>query len=391
MAQQGQSLLTAVERTLALFKIRVPIIQAPMAGVTTPAMVAAVSNAGGLGSYAAAYVQPNDLRTAIRTIRSLTTRPFAINLFVPEGHPDGALPVSEEATASTPEELAAINNLRAAVGLQPVTNMRSIVPPGFRPSFEDQIAVVREEKVPVLSFTFGALDASIVASLRSNGTLIVGTATTVREAKALEASGVDAIVAQGVEAGGHRGNFMSTPPRDGMIGLMALVPQVVAAVSVPVIAAGGIMNGGGVAASLMLGAGAAQMGTAFLACAESGWPEAQKAAVVAANEGSTVLTRALSGKSARALENAAVRAFAGTRLEGIPREGVQEPGLNDAHVSRMREVFKASMDAGSADRAAVFVGQASSLCRRDGAADIVRAVMGEFDAQMRAVGKAFGH
>lgn len=248
--------------------IRLPIVQAPMAGgLSTPGLVAAVSEAGGLGSLAGGMVGPDELRSLIRETRALTRRPFAVNLFAPLPPP-------------SPERLAQWADLHGV----PVPD------PNPTPRYEDQVAVVVEERVRVFSFTFGIPDARPGPDV-----VTIGTATTPSEAVALEAAGVHAVVAQGYEAGGHRGTFGGAVERS-LIGTLALVPQVVDAVSVPVIASGGIMDGRGVAAALALGAQAVQLGTAFLACDEAGTSEAHRTAL---GTGTTV-TQVLTGRHARA-------------------------------------------------------------------------------------------
>lgn len=270
--------------------IDLPIVQAGMAGgATTPQMVAAVSNAGGLGTLGAAYMTPQQLRAAIHEIKALTTRPFAVNLLLTESvHAD------EQAIAAVQEKMQPIRE-ELGVGVPaPVTK--------YAEPFAEQIAVVLEEQVPVLSFAFGLLSAEWVAACQKQQIRLIGTATTVREARLLEQSGVDLIVGQGSEAGGHRGTFASDW-RDGMVGTMALIPQLVDAVQVPVIAAGGIMDGRGVAAAWMLGAEGAQLGTAFLTCQESGAHPQYQQALLASTEEQTTIIRAFSGKPARGLKN----------------------------------------------------------------------------------------
>ena len=238
--------------------VEYPVFQAPMAGgPSTPELTAAVSNAGGLGAMGAGYVSADALREAIRATRALTSRPFCMNLFAPE--PPAASPAPEDVARAQ----AALAPFRTEVGLA------AAVAPSAAQPFRDQLRVVLEERVPVFSFTFGALAPEDVAALARNGAVVMGTATNVREARALEATGVHAVVAQGGEAGGHRGTFLG-PVEGGLAGTMALVPQLVDAVRVPVVAAGGIMDGRGIAAAFALGASAAALGTAFLASPESG-------------------------------------------------------------------------------------------------------------------------
>jgi nitronate monooxygenase len=218
-------------------RIKYPILQAPMAGgPTTPDLVASVSNAGGLGSLGAGYLTPEQIRNAIREIRGKTDRPFAVNLFVPE-QPN----TSVDTIAEMNDHL---NTYRLSLGIAPNPSI-----PKFAESFDEQVQVVLEENVSVFSFTFGIPSQHIIQSMKQKGIVVMGTATTVDEAIALEAAGVDAIVAQGSEAGGHRGSFL-TGSADTLIGIMALVPQMVDHVSVPVIASGGIMDGRGLVATL---------------------------------------------------------------------------------------------------------------------------------------------
>jgi nitronate monooxygenase len=270
---------TALARRLG---VRVPIIQAPMAGVgSTARLAAAVTGAGGLGSVAGAMLGPDELRGAIREVRALTDGPFAVNLFAP-------LP---------PPSTARVEEWAALTGVTPPAW-------GDRPRFDDQLAVIIAERVPVFSFTFG------IPPLSGVDAVIVGTATTVAEAVALERAGVDAVVAQGFEAGGHRGTFLQ-PVERSLVGGVALVPQIVDAVSVPVIASGAIMDGRGIAAARALGAQGAQLGTAFLRSAEAGTSEAHREALSA----DTILTRVLTGRYARAVRTPLVDRLEASGLE----------------------------------------------------------------------------
>jgi nitronate monooxygenase len=270
-----------VTRLTELLGIRLPLVQAPMAGgPSTPELVAAVSEAGGLGSLAGGT--PESLRAAIRSVRARTGRPFAVNPFAPLEQPQA----SAETIAAVHRALAPF---RAQLGLpQPEA------PPPPAPGWEQLVEVVVEERVPVLSFTFG------IPPLEGLDCVTIGTATSAAEAVALERAGVDAVVAQGAEAGGHRGG-------DALVPLRELVPQVVAAVSVPVVAAGGLMDGADVAAALALGAEGAQLGTAFLATPESGAPPAHKRALREPHE--SVLTSAYSGRAARAIRTPLIDAL----------------------------------------------------------------------------------
>jgi nitronate monooxygenase len=255
--------------------LRFALVQAPMANVSTPELVAAVSEAGALGSFGAALTPPDELRAAIRKIRELTTAPFSVNLFAP------LFPEEPE-----PEAIDAVRALVSRYG-EPG---RPSAPPW---SLDDQIAVVLEERVPVLSTTFGLVDPE---PFHDVGIAVIGTATTVEEAREHELDGVDAVVAQGAEAGGHRGTFLDSF-QTGLVPLAELVPAMAGAVSIPVIAAGGIMDGEGIAAALALGAQAVQLGTAFLFCPESAASAAWKQAL---REHETVVTPAYTGRPARA-------------------------------------------------------------------------------------------
>ncbi|MEQ8813884.1 MAG: nitronate monooxygenase [Thalassobaculum sp.] len=267
-----------------------PIIQAPMAGGgDTPALVAAVAEAGGIGFLGAQYLPLERIGEVARAVRARTNRAFGVNLFAPQPAP--VLPPDPEAA------VARVAPFFAELGLEAPS-----VPASAADDFEDRLAALLETGASSLSFTMGLLPEPAMQAARARGMTLIGTATSVDEAVALERSGVDAIVAQGGEAGGHRGTFLGDLGA-GVVGTMALVPQVVDAVSVPVIASGGIMDGRGIAAALVLGAQAVQMGTAFLTCDEAGVPEAYKAAILAAAEHQTRVTRAFSGRPARGIVN----------------------------------------------------------------------------------------
>lgn len=280
------SVTTAVTEMLG---IRHPIIQAPMASATSAEIVAAVSNAGGLGSLGAAYLAPDTLRAEIDEIRRATDRPFMVNLFVPDR--------STWDAACLDRANAALQPIRVELGVSPPSD-----PPRSNNAFAEQFEVLIEARVPVFSFHFGIPEGDAVARAKAVGMVVAGSATTVADAKRLADAGADIVVAQGVEAGGHQGTFdVETEP--SMIGVHALVRQVVDVISVPVIAAGGIMDGGDIAAVLKAGAGAAQMGTAFLVCPESVAHPCHKRAVLEAGDDTTRLTRAFSGRPARGLVN----------------------------------------------------------------------------------------
>src|SRR5512140_733609 len=335
--------------------VKHPLVLAPMAGgPSTPALCAAVSEAGGLGSYGAAYVAPARLRELIREIRAATARPFAINLFADDG-----VAADGETLRRAQEALA---GYRAELGLPP-----SGPPPATVP-MRDGFAVLLEERVPVFSFTFGIPAQDILEACRKAGIATMGTATTVAEARALDAAGVDLICAQGAEAGGHHGTFdrAAEPP---LVGTMALVPQVVDAVRKPVIAAGGIMDGRGFAAALALGASAASLGTAFLRCPAAGTSPPYRAALRDARDDATTVTRAFSGRVARGLANRFTREMAGAPLAPY---FVQN--------SLTREIRTAAARNGDAGLLSLWAGQAAALGRELPARELTAQILREADA-----------
>jgi nitronate monooxygenase len=277
-AQSVYTYSTVETELTRLLGTRHPLIQAPMAGgPTTTDLVVAVCEAGALGSIAGAASSPDALREWIREVRARTDRPFAVNLFAPVETPE-----PDPAAVDAMQKL--LEPHRAELGLDPAEPRR---PPW---TALDQLAVVVEERVPAFSFTFGIppLDGL-------DETIVLGTANTVDEAIALEQAGVHAVVAQGLEAGGHRSTFIGSV-EDGLVPLAELVPAVAERVDVPVVAAGGIVDGAGIAAALRAGAAAAQLGTAFLYSHESGARSAWKDAL---REHETFLTAAYTGRTAR--------------------------------------------------------------------------------------------
>jgi nitronate monooxygenase len=336
-----------------------PIIQAPLAGGgDTPDLVAAVAEAGGLGFIGAAYLAPAQITEAAGAVRARTNRPFGINLFAPLPAP--SLP-DDPAPA-----LAALASYHAELGLPPPA-----LPARASENFSEQLGAALESGASVFSVALGLLPNDAIAAVKSRGMFLIGTATTPEEAVEQEKAGVDAIVAQGSEAGGHRATF-SAAFDVGMIGTMALVPQAVDAVRVPVIASGGIMDGRGIVAALALGAAAVQMGTAFLTCAEAGVPEAYKAAILAAKPHETQITRAFSGRPARGIVNRFMR-------EMERREPLPFPLQN----ALTRPLRAAAAKAGRAEFLSLWAGQGLGMARRQSAAELVARLAREAEAATR--------
>jgi len=341
-----------------LLGIRRPVILAGMAGIANMAsLVSAVSEAGGLGTLGAAYLEPKQMRQVIREIKKQTSAPFAVNLFAR---------VESDDLTRFDEVNPALNEVRDSLGLAHPSHTDIRTPD----LFEEKFTVLLEEKVPIVSLTFGLLNESYTSRAKQAGMKIIATATTVEEAIQAEQAGCDAIVAQGSEAGGHRGTFDTTIRRMGAnIGAMALVPQMVDCVRIPVIAAGGIMDGRGLAASLMLGAAGVQMGTRFLTSHESGAHPVYKQALLNSTEESTVLTDAFSGRPARGIHNAFIRSWENSRIAPLPF-----PAQN----TLTRAIRNAAARENNAEYMALWAGQGTRLLTEDQAAgEIVEQVMRE--------------
>lgn len=337
-----------------------PLIQAPMGGgVTTPEMVSAVSNAGGLGSIGASYLQPEDIVRQAQAVRALTQRPFAINLFSP---------TSPQASVEPAPMLEILGRYYQQVGV-PVPQ----APATALPDFFKQVEAVLEAAPAIFSFTFGIPPAHVLEAFKSRGILVGGTATTVQEARQLEAAGVDFIVAQGAEAGGHRGSFAG-PFEAAMVGTMALVPQVIDAVRLPVIASGGIMDGRGIAAARMLGASGVQLGTAFLTVREAGTAPAHKAALRSARDDGTRITRAFTGRPGRMISNEFIEALEGSKaLLPFPAQHYATSPLRAAAAKQGDTRFMA-----------LWGGQGAALSRDVPAAELVRDLIRESESVLRS-------
>lgn len=341
--------------------IEYPLIQAPMSGSTPPELVAAVSVAGGLGSLGAGYMGPQVILDQATSIRSMTDRPYAIGLFV---LPDDFDPDM----AAVARARAQLDALMAHEGLA----VRTQLPARWAPRFSDQLAALIEARPAAAIFAFGVISATQMQHLQRCGIYVIGTATTVPEALAWADAGADAVSVQGAEAGGHRGTFLHDA-EDAMIGLFALIPLTVRAMAahardVPVIAAGGIMDGRGMVAAEVLGASASQLGTAFLSCPESSADEAWKRDIACAQAHQITTITGFSGRAARGLRNRFVEAMP------APVQGLPYPVLN-ALTAPLR---KAAAAAGRGDLLSEWCGQAAGLGRPQPAADLVARLMHEY-------------
>jgi nitronate monooxygenase len=334
-----------------------PIIQAPMAGGSDSVeLAAAVSNAGGLGSFGCAYLTPEQILAAARAIRGMTDRPFGLNLFTPWEEPGAPDPAAA---------LAAMAPYFAELGLP-----APAAPPPQPVPFDEQFEAVLESSAAVFSFTFGLPPAGVVEQAHERGVEVIGTATTVEEAVKIAAAGCDAVVAQGAEAGGHRGTFAG-PVEDALIGTMALVPQVVDAVGIPVIAAGGIMDGRGLAAALVLGAQAAQLGTLFLTCDEAGASSAYRLQVIRAHEDETAITRAFSGRAARGVVNRVMKEVPEAAILPFPLQNALTRPLRTEAARQGRPEFLS-----------LWAGQGLRMTRTGTAADLVAEITAEAEAAL---------
>ena len=350
-------------RLCDLLGIEHPIIQAPMAGSDTPALAAAVANAGGLGSIGCAMMSPERFSACHAEIRAATNRSVNMNFFahmVP-----GTDSSDDEQKAARARALLAPFFMEHDLGEVPE------VTESHFPFGEAMLKAVIAARLRVVSFHFGLPETRFVDALKAAGTVILCSATTPAEARDLEARGVDAIIAQGWEAGGHHGYYLTA--KGAQTGTMALVPQIVDAVGVPVIAAGGIADGRGIAAALALGAAGVQIGTAFLTTAESGIPAPHRAALLASDGSDTRPTRAFSGRPARGVVNRYM-----TAMEAH-EDALPDFPLMNTVTGPLR---KASAGAGSPDFVALWSGQAVGLNRETTAVELVERLVAEARAAM---------
>jgi nitronate monooxygenase len=338
--------------------IDLPIIQAPMAGVSSPAMAAAVSNAGALGSIGVGATAAEGARSMIAAFRERCKRPLNVNVFC-----------HQPAIADNTLEAAWLQHLRPhfeRFGAKPPLALKEV----YRSFVEDDamLAALLADRPHVVSFHFGLPSAQSIRALRGAGIILLGSVTNVAEARAVANAGVHAVVAQGYEAGGHRGVF-DPDAEDDCLGTMALTRLLVRELDVPVIAAGGIMDGAGIGAALRLGAGAAQLGTAFIACAESEADAGYREALASDAANHTVVTRAISGRPARCLQNRFTLLGAGIPPRQIP----SYPITYDAGKA-LNAAAKAAHEAGYG---AQWAGQGAPLARRLPAAELVAALAAE--------------
>ncbi|MGW3952760.1 nitronate monooxygenase [Streptomyces sp. NPDC004752] len=340
-----------------------PIVQAPMAGgVAVPQLAAAVSEAGGLGFLAGGYKTADGMYQEIKQLRGLTGRPFGVNLFMPQ--PEYSDPAAVEVYAHQLAGEAAWYEVELG---DPDS--------GRDDGYEAKLAVLLDNPVPVVSFHFGVPSRNVIDSLRRAGIVTLVTATTAEEALAVQRAGADAVIAQGVEAGGHQGTHRDIPENDGSgLGLLALVAQVRETVDIPIVAAGGIMRGGHIAAVLAAGAAAAQLGTAFLATPESGASAVHKQALTSPLFTRTELTRAFSGRPARGLVNRFLR-------EHGPYAPAAYPEVH--HLTA--PLRKAAAKAGDAQGMALWAGQGHRMARDLPAGRLVETLAAELDAARTAL------
>jgi len=340
-------------------KINYPIIQAPMLGVSSPVMVAAVCNAGGLGSLPVGGLSPELTRQRIHETKSLTNKPFAVNLFAHQ-----VSPYTEQETIPMRNFLLQLANKKGynlqASDLQEFTHY----------TYPDQIEILLQEQVSIVSFTFGCLDRDTIKLLKANGCTLIGTATCLQEALFLQQQQIDMIAVQGLEAGGHRGTFMENIPLP-MVGLFSLLPQIKQEVHVPCIAAGGINNAQTMKAAFELGAVGVQVGTAFIATEESEAIPCYKKRLEAVKDSGTTLTRAFTGRWARGIRN--------ELMEEIENAGIPIPPypFQNSLTAKLR---KLAQQAGDCDYATMWSGQSAGKSTFKTTKEIFMNLVEEYEA-----------
>ncbi len=327
-----------------LLSVEYPIIQSGMGSVAGSALSAAVSNAGGLGIIGAAVMNTDELRTAIREVKAATSRPFGVNLLLPRDlRPP--VPLRDIVGETVCQVQGALNPIRERLGLPHVTSP----PSAPADTIQDKIALILEENVPVFSIGLGNPEPQLVEKFHRQGAKIIAMVTNVDDATAVEASGVDAVVAQGAEAGGHRSHFQKPErPLSEDTGTIALIPEIVKAVKIPVIAAGGITNGAGLVAAIALGAQGVMMGSRFISAKESIAPQLYKKAVVGAGGKGTIVTDALSGRYARVLRNKYTELYEKSGAPTLPLFW---------QTSAAQDIFDKASQTGDADYYPLWAGQ----------------------------------
>ena len=335
-----------------------PIIQAPMGGgPSTPELVAAVTNAGGLGSLAGAYLSPEQITQEIRHTRELTSKAFSVNLFA------GGYQERDDSDAAP--MMAHLRQIHSQLGIPPPA-LPTVPPDPFREQLEALLAA----NVPIFSFTFGIPQPGVLRRVKARGIKIFGTATTLEEARLLAAAGVDAIVAQGEEAGAHRGSF-AKPMEASVVPTADLVQQIAGAMQLPVVASGGVMDGGDIARMLRLGAVAVQMGTAFIPCPESAAAEIYKRTLLSAVDDRTGITRAFSGRAARGISNVFTESMAGkeSSILSFPLQN-----------TLTREMRKAAAKRNNPEYLSLWAGRGVARARSMLAAELIKALVAEMAA-----------
>ena len=349
-----------------LIGVSLPIIQAPMAGSSDAEMAIAVSESGGLGSLPCAMLSVDQVRSTYRDIRQRTDRPVNLNFFCHR-----APSIDHERERRWRELLAAYY---VELGIEP----QSSSPQSNRIPFDEAMCdVVSELKPAVVSYHFGLPSRKLLDRVRITGARIISSATTVEEARWLEGEGCDAIVAQGFEAGGHRAMFLATDVAS-QVGIMALTPQIVDAVKVPVIASGGIGDARGIVAAFALGASAVQIGTAYLRCLESRASAVHRKALEQARDDQTVVTNVITGRPAR----------------GIMTRLIQEMGPMNPHAPEfpqaadaLAELRKAAERNGSGDFSPLWSGQSARMCRDIPAGQLTRTLATDALSLMKELGR----
>jgi nitronate monooxygenase len=350
-------------RVSARLGIKYPIIQGPLGGLSSQRLTAAVSNFGGLGSFGAVGLSPGAINDIIGQLRSMTDKPFAMNLWVS----------MEDEGARTSDQAAFTRSLKT---LRPLIQSLGGSLPSYAAyspiKFDEQARALIDARAPVFSFIFGIPPREILDECRLKGILTIGAATTPDEASALQNANVDVIVASGFEAGGHRGSFLR-PSEDSLTGTFSLVPQVADRVGVPVVAAGGIADARGIAAALALGADGVQIGTAFLACEESGASPAHRQALLSGNAGITALTRGFTGRLARGIKNQLLDLMNTPGVEILPYP---------LQRYLMRSVSGPAEKSGRQEWIPMWAGQSANLARHTAATQLLNELVSGVSAVM---------